>query len=78
MAAPSSYHEFTGPEALEYDGPGTDKGNAWKIEKKLSAYDEDAKLSVDHLISMDTCNGRVGATGESLFVNIGRKLMKMS
>jgi len=32
-AAPSSYHEFTGPEALAYDGPGTDKGNEWKITK---------------------------------------------
>jgi dienelactone hydrolase len=60
VAAPSSYHEFTGPEALAYDGPGTDAGNAWKIEKKLSAYDEDATLSVDLLTSMETCNGRVG------------------
>lgn len=25
VAAPSSYHEFTGPEPLAYDGPGTDK-----------------------------------------------------
>jgi dienelactone hydrolase len=60
VAAPSSYHEFTGPEALAYDGPGTDAGNAWKIEKKLSAYDEDATLSVDLLTSMETCNGRIG------------------
>jgi dienelactone hydrolase len=60
VAAPSSYHEFTGPEALAYDGPGTDAGNAWKIEKKLAAYDEDATLSVDLLTSMDTCNGRIG------------------
>jgi hypothetical protein len=29
VAAPSSYHEFTGPEPLAYDGPGTDKGNEW-------------------------------------------------
>lgn len=33
VAAPSSYHDFTGPEALAYDVPGTDKGNAWKVEK---------------------------------------------
>lgn len=32
-AAPSSYHEFTGPEALKYDAEDTDKGNAWKIGK---------------------------------------------
>ena len=33
VAAPSSYHEFTGPEALAYDVPGTDAGNEWKIKK---------------------------------------------
>jgi len=60
VAAPSSYHEFTGPEALAYDGPGTDAGNAWKIEKTIPAYDEDATLSVDLLTSLETCNGRIG------------------
>ena len=63
VAAPSSYHEFTGPEPLAYDGPGTDAGNKWKAEKQVAAFDEDAKLSVDHLIGLDTCNGRIGATG---------------
>lgn len=33
VAAPSSYHEFTGPEPLAYDVPGTDEGNAYKIKK---------------------------------------------
>lgn len=33
VAAPSSYHEFTGPEPLAYDGEGTDKGNEWKVKK---------------------------------------------
>ena len=32
-AAPSSYHEFTGPEPLKYDAEDTDKGNAWKVGK---------------------------------------------
>ncbi|KAF2805185.1 alpha/beta-hydrolase [Mytilinidion resinicola] len=64
--APSSYHEFTGPEALAYDGPGTDAGNEWKITKKVSAYDEDATLSIDHLISLPTCTGRIGAAGMCL------------
>jgi dienelactone hydrolase len=35
VAAPSSYHEFTGPEPLAYDVPGTDKGNEWKITKVI-------------------------------------------
>ena len=93
VAAPSSYHEFTGPEALAYDGPGTDKGNEWKVHlalppflpplfnqpghtdvltvskkitKTVAAYDEDATLSIDHLLSLQTCNGRIGATGMCL------------
>jgi dienelactone hydrolase len=32
----------------------------------VSAYDEDATLSIDHLLSMPTCNGRIGATGMCL------------
>ncbi|KAF2146353.1 uncharacterized protein K452DRAFT_264126 [Aplosporella prunicola CBS 121167] len=66
VAAPSSYHEFTGPEPLAYDGPGTDAGNAWKVTKKLAAYDEDASLAVDTLLALETCNGRVGTTGMCL------------
>lgn len=33
VAAPSSYHDFTGPEPLAYDVPGTDQGNEWKVTK---------------------------------------------
>lgn len=32
----------------------------------MEAYDEDASLSVDYLLSLPTCNGRVGATGMCL------------
>ncbi|KAI9889626.1 MAG: hypothetical protein M1814_005134 [Vezdaea aestivalis] len=66
VAAPSSYHEFVGPEPLAYDGPGTDLGNELKIKKRLAAYDEDATLSVDVLLSLKTCNGKIGATGMCL------------
>lgn len=66
VAAPSSYHEFIGPEPLPYDNPGTDKGNELKIAKKVPAYDEDATLSIDLLLSLPNCNGRVGATGMCL------------
>jgi len=66
VAAPSSYHEFTGPEPLAYDGPGTDAGNDWKVKKTLAAYDEDAALSVSALLELPTCNGRIGATGMCL------------
>jgi carboxymethylenebutenolidase len=66
VAAPSSYHDFTGPEPLAYDVPGTDKGNEWKITKTLNSYDEDSTRSVDYLLSLPTCTGRIGATGMCL------------
>lgn len=69
----SSYHEFMGPEALAYDDAGTNiynviklgtkLGNDLKVEKTLEGYDEDAKLTIDYLVGLETCNGRVGATG---------------
>ncbi len=33
VAAPSSYHDFVGPEPLAYDVPGTDLGNDLKVKK---------------------------------------------
>ncbi|KAK2038628.1 dienelactone hydrolase [Colletotrichum somersetense] len=66
VAAPSSYHDFTGPEALAYDVPGTDKGNAWKVEKTLESYDEDSRRTVDYLLSLPTCTGKIGSTGMCL------------
>ncbi|KAK4239182.1 Alpha/Beta hydrolase protein [Achaetomium macrosporum] len=66
VAAPSSYHDFTGPEPLAYDVPGTDQGNEWKITKTLESYDEDSKKTVDYLLSLPTCTGRIGATGMCL------------
>ncbi|KAL8398192.1 hypothetical protein RB596_005645 [Gaeumannomyces avenae] len=66
VAAPSSYHDFTGPEPLAYDVPGTDKGNQWKVEKTLESYDEDSRRTVDYLLSLPTCSGRIGATGMCL------------
>jgi carboxymethylenebutenolidase len=41
VAAPSSYHDFVGPEPLAYDVPGTDLGNKLKVEKvrALSGWD---------------------------------------
>lgn len=40
VAMPSSFHEFEGPEAIPYDTDGTDRGNKYKIEKSVEAYDE--------------------------------------
>ncbi|TFK57241.1 dienelactone hydrolase [Heliocybe sulcata] len=66
VACPSSFHEFEGPEAIPYDTEGTDRGNKYKIEKEVAAYDEDATLSVDLLTSLPNCTGRIAATGMCL------------
>ncbi|KAJ3806000.1 dienelactone hydrolase [Lentinula aff. lateritia] len=66
VACPSVYHEFEGPEAIPYDVEGTDRGNKYKIEKTVAAFDEDAKLSIDLLSTLPNCNGRIGATGMCL------------
>ncbi|KAI1162641.1 dienelactone hydrolase [Nemania serpens] len=66
VAAPSSYHDFTGPEALAYDVPGTDKGNEWKIAKTLQSYDVDSSKTIDYLLSLPTCTGLIGTSGMCL------------
>ncbi|KIK06946.1 hypothetical protein K443DRAFT_673837 [Laccaria amethystina LaAM-08-1] len=66
VACPSVYHEFEGPEAIPYDVEGTDRGNKYKIEKRVEAYDEDATLATDLLMSLENCTGRIGATGMCL------------
>ncbi|KAJ7081612.1 dienelactone hydrolase [Mycena belliarum] len=66
VAVPSVYHEFQGPEAIPYDTEGTDRGNRFKIEKTVAAYDEDATTCIDLLTSLSNCNGRIAATGMCL------------
>ncbi|KAG9005465.1 hypothetical protein FRB94_001550 [Tulasnella sp. JGI-2019a] len=66
VACPSSFHEFEPPTAIPYDTEGTDRGNKYKIEKELAAYDEDATLSIDLLASLPNCDGRIAATGMCL------------
>jgi hypothetical protein len=39
-------------------------GNDMKVEKSLQGYDDDAKVTIDYLVGLETCNGRIGATGE--------------
>jgi dienelactone hydrolase len=36
------------------------------FHQKVSAYDEDSTLSIDHLLSLPTCTGRIGTTGMCL------------
>jgi carboxymethylenebutenolidase len=42
-------------------------GNDLKVEKTLEGYDEDAKVTIDYLVGLESCNGRIGATGNRLW-----------
>ncbi|CCD24981.1 carboxymethylenebutenolidase NDAI_0E01650 [Naumovozyma dairenensis CBS 421] len=67
VVMPAIYHNFVGPEALNYDVEGTDMGNEFKIKKPLKSYDEDNKLCCDLIYSMNEFNGRgIGVTGMCL------------
>ena len=64
VAAPEVYHEFEPAGlALAYDKEGTDKGNRYKVEKQVAAFDADARAVIDHLRSLASCTGRLGAIG---------------
>lgn len=65
MVAPTVFHEFAAG-ALQYNAEDTDKGNAYKAEKLLKAYDDDARIAIDLLESLPNCNGRIGGTGMCL------------
>lgn len=64
VAVPEVYHEFEPLGCvLNYDTEGTDKGNRYKIEKEIAAYDSDARAVIAHLLSLPSCNGRLGSFG---------------
>ncbi|EGF81681.1 hypothetical protein BATDEDRAFT_36884 [Batrachochytrium dendrobatidis JAM81] len=67
VCCPESYHEFEQPGVvIPYDVEGTERGNKYKIEKELSAYDEDATLTLNALEKHPNCNGKLAATGMCL------------
>lgn len=64
VSVPEVYHEFEAPGcALPYDKDGTDKGNRYKVEKELAAFDHDARAAIAHLKASPGCNGRLGSIG---------------
>jgi carboxymethylenebutenolidase len=64
VAAPEVYHEFEPlGTPFPYDQESTDKGNRYKVEKGLSAYDSDVRTLLDHLKSRSDCTGRLGSIG---------------
>ncbi len=64
VAVPEIFHELEPAGAvLAYDEQGTSAGNRHKTEKPIAAFDDDARATVDHLVSRGDCNGMVNAFG---------------
>lgn len=64
VAIPEIFHEFESiGTALPYTSEGTDKGNRYKVEKDLAAYDDDARVVLAHLKNLPECTGRLGSIG---------------
>jgi len=64
VAVPEIYHELEpAGSVLAYDQAGADRGNAHKIAKEISAYDNDARAVLDFLNTHASCTGRLGVMG---------------
>ncbi len=64
VAVPEIFHELEKPGCvLAYDEAGAARGNADKVGKPVTAYDADARATLDFLKSHPACTGRLGAMG---------------
>ena len=64
VAVPEVYHEFEPlGTVLAYDPMGTERGNALKTAKEVSAYDSDSRATLDFLKSHESCSGSLGVLG---------------
>ena len=64
VSAPEIYHELEpAGTVLAYDQEGAGRGNAHKIAKEISSYDDDARAALGHLKTLDYCTGRLGVMG---------------
>ena len=67
VAVPEVYHEYEpAGTVLAYDPAGTDRGNALKFAKSISAYDADANAALTALAEHPACNGRLATFGVCL------------
>jgi carboxymethylenebutenolidase len=67
VVVPEVYHEYEpAGTVLNYDPPGTDRGNVLKITKSVAAFDADAKVGLNFLRQHGACNGRLATMGVCL------------
>jgi carboxymethylenebutenolidase len=64
VAVPEIFHELLPlGTVLGYDQAGADAGNRNKVGKTVAAYDEDAKVTLDHLEGREDCDGKLLTMG---------------
>jgi carboxymethylenebutenolidase len=64
VCVPEIFHELLPPgTVLGYDQAGADVGNRNKVSKRVEAYDEDARVALDHLATREDCDGTLLTMG---------------
>jgi carboxymethylenebutenolidase len=64
VCVPEIFHELEpAGTVLGYDQAGADAGNRHKVSKTVQAYDEDARVALDHLASRPDCDGKLLTMG---------------
>src|SRR5688572_26171908 len=64
VAVPEIFHDLEAPgSVIPYDTAGADRGNACKIGRPVSAYDDDARAVIRFLLAHPACNGKLGSIG---------------
>jgi carboxymethylenebutenolidase len=64
VAVPEIFHELEpAGTVLGYDQAGADAGNRHKVGKTVQAYDEDARVVLDHLQARPDCDGKLLTMG---------------
>jgi carboxymethylenebutenolidase len=67
VAVPEVFHELEpAGTVLGYDQAGADAGNSHKVGKSIEAYDEDARVVLDHLATHPDCDGKLLSMGMCL------------
>src|SRR5688572_29720524 len=64
VAVPEIFHELEpAGTVLGYDQAGAEAGNRHKVGKTIAAYDEDARVVLDHLQGREDCDGKLLTLG---------------
>jgi carboxymethylenebutenolidase len=67
VAVPEVFHELEpAGTVLGYDQAGADAGNRHKVSKTIAAFDEDARVVLDHLAAREDCDGKLLTMGMCL------------